>query len=434
MKKIYLLLIFIQTFHILGAQSFSGGEGDGFGIGTFNFNNSFLYVGGQGDGFAKNIYNFDNSFLYQGGEADGFALAIYIPAIVYPCSYVTNTWTGTNGDWTNPLNWSSGTVPDICHEVTIGAVHVVDIPPGENALARTLNLQGSLQIANSGSLHLDGQDTTGNIIVIQGGLLTNSGALSLENYASGSISRSGIRITSNGRFINNNYVSIDSIGSNTSHGIHVVNGSYKNNSSSSNTIIQHGVFATGYGIRNSDSLINEGSLTINQFDGLGGLFNQSHFDNSGLLTIQSSRGGVLNQDSIFNDGIMHVDSITEFNGFKNSRVDAYLHNNINGDISISRVLDAYSFDNISRVDNNGIIDIQNVTIGGIFDQNGTWNNNYNLILDYSTGFGFRLDNTTVNNQGSIQITDNSNGMFDALINTGGSSIINFGTIEVISGN
>ncbi|NNF35206.1 MAG: hypothetical protein HKN68_13930 [Saprospiraceae bacterium] len=410
-----------------------GGVGDGFSFGSDISNGIFYFSGGHGDGFSYNELLNSNSSYYVGGIGDGFSF-ISLEPVIPPllCTYVDNNWVGVNGDWSNPSNWSSGTVPDICNNVTIDDPFVVTINPGVDALARTLNLDGDLHIINGGSLSLDGQDTLGHVVEILGGRLYNQGLLAIENYGSGSVSRSGIRITSNGVLENNNTISIDSIGANTSHGIQIVNGIFTNESNSTLTIA-NGILANGYGIRNTDSLTNNGNISMNNFLGLGAIFNQSIFTNNGTIAITDVRGGILNQDSIFNYGTISGENISEFPGLKNSRVDSYLSNHTSGDVEMNNVSDSYMIDNIGSILNDGNISLLNTSIGGITMDGGTISNNGTLYCEFHLGIGIFMESSQLNNAGMLEIVDYSNGLFDGLKNTSQSSIINSGTIHIIKG-
>lgn len=85
-----------------------------------------------------------------------------------------------------------------------------------------------------------------------------------------------------------------------------------------------------FGVRNTDSLINEGVITFSDFEGRGAIFNKSHFNNQGSIYFDNVRGGILNQDSIFNTRLIRGDNILEFPGFRNSSLDANLLNKSSG--------------------------------------------------------------------------------------------------------
>ncbi len=452
MNKIALIYLLLILYQPLSAQLFVGGSGDGFSIDKLSQDDRSFYVGGSEDGFTCDKLAQDDRSFFVGGIGDGFdnevfiqeALAFFkggvgdgfdcrfliIDDLITTCSNVQNSWVGGNGDWTTASNWSAGIVPDLCHDVTISSPFAVTIPSGTSAKAKTLALAGQLSLLSGGSLLIDGRDTISTILQISGGRFINAGILNIENFASASISRSGIRLVSQGEFINENEVIIDSIGQNTSYGIQIASGTFRNEAGGS-LFIKNGILATGYGIRNTDSLLNLGNILIQDFQGLGSILNQNHLNNSGLLQFTNVRGGMLNQDSIFNDGQINIQNITEFNGWRNSRADSYLKNGAMGQILMDNISMNFGLDNIGRIDNMGEITILNAPLGALKDIGGEWNNMNRIHIFCDLSFGLDLDNTSFTNYNLLEITDGTPFTDDALILRNGTILMNKAEVRII---
>lgn len=173
---------------------------------------------------------------------------------------VTNTWIGTNGNWNVATNWSTGIVPQPCHNVVINPAlaYTITITNGTTARASSINLGANvtLLIQNNGNLNL--QDK---------GVLINAGDI----LCYGNISISNPLNTSGTAFTNS--------------------GSLLINSSSMLTITNSGSTA----IRNQTAgeITNNGIISIlnnHATNGLYGIDNLGMFSNSGQITIENIQG------------------------------------------------------------------------------------------------------------------------------------------------
>lgn len=173
---------------------------------------------------------------------------------------VTNTWIGTNGNWNVATNWSTGIVPQPCHNVVINPAiaYTITITNGTTARASSVNLGANvtLLIQNNGLLNI--QDK---------GELTNAGDI----LCYGNISIANPLNTSGTAFTNS--------------------GSLLINSSSMLTITNSGSTA----IRNqaAGEITNNGIISIlnnHTTNGLYGIDNLGMFSNSGQITIENIQG------------------------------------------------------------------------------------------------------------------------------------------------
>ncbi len=97
----------------------------------------------------------------------------------------TTYWLGGNGNWQNPVKWSTGIVPTASDLVGIyGAVDDVFIPVSTNAFAKTIALSGTLTVRSMATLAVDGAGAYRGIDVQQGTLL-NNGTINVNNCAWG---------------------------------------------------------------------------------------------------------------------------------------------------------------------------------------------------------------------------------------------------------
>ena len=65
--------------------------------------------------------------------------------------------TRLSGDWNTPYVWSCGLVPTVLDDVRINAEHVVTLPGGYAAEAKSVDLRGQIQYNANASLRM-GQD------------------------------------------------------------------------------------------------------------------------------------------------------------------------------------------------------------------------------------------------------------------------------------
>jgi Putative metal-binding motif len=173
---------------------------------------------------------------------------------------VTNTWIGTNGNWNVATNWSTGKIPEKCHNVVISptSIYTVTIPNGYTAKASSLTIgtNGRLlvqfnaiinvvdkgEVSNSGNMTCFGTINISNPLNTLGVALTNSGILSINSSSTVNITNAGataIRNNVGATFDNNGVLNITNN--------HVTNGQF--------------------GIDNRGAMTNTGQMTISNING-----------------------------------------------------------------------------------------------------------------------------------------------------------------------
>ncbi len=173
---------------------------------------------------------------------------------------VTNTWIGTNGNWNVATNWSTGKIPEKCHNVIISpsSLYTITIPNGYAAKASsvTIGTNGKLllqfnailnvvdkgEVTNSGNMTCFGTVNITNPLNTSGIALTNSGTVSINSSSTINITNAGataIRNNAAAIFDNNGVLNITNN--------HPTNGLY--------------------GIDNRGNMSNTGQLTISNING-----------------------------------------------------------------------------------------------------------------------------------------------------------------------
>ncbi len=173
---------------------------------------------------------------------------------------VTNTWIGTNGNWNVATNWSTGKIPEKCHNVVISpsSIYTVTIPNGYTAKASSLTIgtNGRLlvqfnsiinvvdkgEVSNSGTMTCFGTINISNPLNTSGVALTNSGIVSINSSSTVNITNAGataIRNNVGATFDNNGVLNITNN--------HVTNGQF--------------------GIDNRGAMTNTGQMTISNING-----------------------------------------------------------------------------------------------------------------------------------------------------------------------
>jgi hypothetical protein len=173
---------------------------------------------------------------------------------------VTNTWIGGNGNWNDATKWSTGYVPQKCHNVVINpsSVTTITIPAGYTGMAASIN------IGTNGRLIAQFNST---LNVIDKGVVSNSGVIS--NYGNISVnnpsSTTSISITNNGTF--NNFSSGNIIVNNAGSTSIRNNANKTFDNSGTINITNNNVTNGQYGIDNRGTFTNSGNIVITNING-----------------------------------------------------------------------------------------------------------------------------------------------------------------------
>jgi Metallo-peptidase family M12/Putative metal-binding motif len=194
---------------------------------------------------------------------------------------VTNTWIGANGNWNVATNWSTGKIPEKCHNVVINptSAYTITIPNGYTAKASSvvigsngtllvqfnaiLNVVDKGEVTNSGHLTLFGNVNITNPLNTSGIALTNSGTTAINSSATMTITNAGATA------IRNNAASTFDI-----NGVLDITNNHPTNGQ--------------YGIDNRGIMSNTGQVTISNINGkeirlaVGAIF-----ENTDLGTIEA---------------------------------------------------------------------------------------------------------------------------------------------------
>lgn len=173
---------------------------------------------------------------------------------------VVNTWIGTNGNWSQASNWSTGIVPQPCHQVVISPASAYTISVTNGSIARassiSVGVNATLLIQNNGQL-----------IIADKGELTNAGDLLVYGSLSitNPINTSGTALTNSGSVLVNSSatVSITNCGSTA---IRNQAGRDFNNNGILSVVNNHAVNGL-YGINNLGQFYNTGQITIENING-----------------------------------------------------------------------------------------------------------------------------------------------------------------------
>jgi hypothetical protein len=173
---------------------------------------------------------------------------------------VTNTWIGTNGNWNLATNWSTGKIPEKCHNVVISpsSLYTITVPNGYTAKASsvTIGTNGKLllqfnailnvvdkgEVTNNGNMTCFGTLNISNPLNTSGIALTNSGTIGINSSSTFNITNAGataVRNNTGAIFDNNGVLNITNN--------HVTNGQY--------------------GIDNRGNMTNTGQMTISNING-----------------------------------------------------------------------------------------------------------------------------------------------------------------------
>ena len=110
---------------------------------------------------------------------------------------VLNLWVGGDGNWTEPSNWSEGSVPGIEDDVVLPDAGVTITISGGGQVARSINGPGNLQITGGSLTVYDHSDLTGALTVTNGATLAAAGEDAVLT-ASGLVDLDGANLTAIG--------------------------------------------------------------------------------------------------------------------------------------------------------------------------------------------------------------------------------------------
>ncbi len=175
---------------------------------------------------------------------------------------VTNTWIGAaSGNWNVATNWSTGKIPEKCHNVIISptATNItVTIPNGYAAKASSVNIGANGKVLVQFNAILNVVDKGE---VINSGNINSFGAININNP----LNTSGVALTNSGTITNNStgMLNINNAGASAirnNAGATITNGG---NVSVTNNHITNGQ----YGLDNRGSMTNTGQLIVSNITG-----------------------------------------------------------------------------------------------------------------------------------------------------------------------
>ncbi len=173
---------------------------------------------------------------------------------------VVNTWIGTNGNWHQASNWSTGKIPQPCHQVVINpaAAYTISITNGNVAKASsvTIGATATLLIQNNAQLKIADKGEMSNA-----GDVLLYGVLDITNP----INTSGIAFSNSGSMLINSSATLN-ISNSGSTGIYNAVGADFNNNGILTLLNNHAVNGL-YGINNLGTFSNTGQITIENING-----------------------------------------------------------------------------------------------------------------------------------------------------------------------
>ena len=326
---------------------------------------------------------------------------------------VAATWTDTSGNWSNPANWSTLTVPnngggttysviiDTPNAFVLNSGRTIDnlrIGTTDKLTVISLNLVSGAS-SNSGEIELFGTFGAG-LSINSGAYFTNSGPFSGVGL--------GTFLTNSGTFINNSTMFLTEFTLSNDAGAYFAN---------FGTISQDSERLTNGGTFN-----NAGVITL--FTGIDPIeiINTGTFNNSGMMNVSFTvlSGNFSNNGTLNNSGTMTVDS--DLQGGISTISNSGTINNT-GTLNITTSVGA-GFSNSGTINNTGALNIAQspTNMGGSFGNSGTLSN-----------WGTISNSGVFTNSGAVLI--NRTGLFTTSTNytqTAGSPFVN-GTLTATSG-
>ena len=284
---------------------------------------------------------------------------------------VVTTWTDAIGNWSNPANWSTLTVPNNGG----GRTYSVRISsPGSSVSMDVLNdTIDNLTLGTATSLGINGRSlslasgassNSGLITLNTGELINNSGASLINNgtISGGSPSFSAV-LNNSGTFINNSQMGLLSE-------FTLSNDSGANFANTGTIVQESGQLINGGTFKNS------GTITLFSGEDPISFTNSGTFNNSGTMNASFtnlSPNSFSNNGTLNNSGTMTVESDLPVGLQATMSNSATINNTGTLNITISS---GASFSNSGTIKNTGALNIAQGLFnpGGSFDNSGTLNN------------------------------------------------------------
>jgi len=362
-------------------------------------------------------------------------------------------WDNDSGDnlWSNPINWSTNTLPGAADDVSITNGGLVTLS-GLTTTVKSIYATSTtvISIETTGNLTVDGAAGHGINLAFGDPILNNSGTINIvnaggtgflcygdaTNFASGTISiensgahnfhlQIGNTFTNNGTFTSTNSGNIGLL----------CGGDFENTSTGDITI--SGAVTFGISVLSNRSFKNEGTITL--FSNVNSLINSGDFENTSgaILDISNSTQGLQNglTATLTNDGTLSIANSTNLGLHGNGTIinnntitidgtaskTAFLSssNTTNNQGAIITILDAgdigLSISSGKTFDNSGEVIITN-TVGHGISAGGTLKNNGTGVITISNAGNYGLlngNNKTFTNAGSFTIDGTTSyGMFN----------------------
>mgnify|MGYP003881124325 CR=1 FL=1 len=328
-------------------------------------------------------------------------MLLFLGISITPSS--AQTWLGgISSDWTDPTNWSTGSVPTAADNVTIpNRTFDPIIMNGTDALALSVGVQGGavLTIENGGSLTINGSPGVG---LINNGSVQNHGNISL-----GATTNIGsTAIVNGGNFRNHPDGTIQVDGTNRPSG-------------------------AGHGIQINrwTTFRNEGSiiLGLNKKVGRTAIYNLGNFRNdaTGQVQVEACDIGIfIEAGAVNNSGAITIGSIKSplTNGIESQ---ATFNNNEGATLEIGKNGSWSIFSTFgSTFNNRGLLTTGIIAVGGPFQRSITTANNFNnyatgiIKCGKSKGEGIKVNSGNFRNWGSIIIGEITRPERDGIVNLG----------------
>lgn len=173
---------------------------------------------------------------------------------------VTNTWTGGNGNWNTPTNWSLGIVPQRCQNVILAGSNgtIITVVPADTAYARSVTIQAGVTLSISTAARVS---ILHGLNIVNNGTVTNNGDIYVQNIISPTLF--GIQ---NLGTINNGaqgYIFVERSGTRS-----LSNESGALIQNSGNIVIdRHYLNGTSTGLYNGGQINNQGNFSIRNING-----------------------------------------------------------------------------------------------------------------------------------------------------------------------
>jgi hypothetical protein len=338
---------------------------------------------------------------------------------------VVATWTDSSGNWSNPANWSTLTVPNGDYNVTInvpGSVVAVDLPVTADTMrvgaSSSLHINaGAFLVSIPGDSLIFGISSNSGTLINSGGLYLLQGRMGSEFINFGTLTNTagfliyGVPTINSGVLKNFGVLSVDG-------GCCLINTGTIVNGAKAAIAIDNG------SLNSASSLMNKGTIDLQ----VGTLTNTGKLTNSGAIVLESQAASVGNYGLLSNTGTIGILAGPCGGGGVNGS-GAVLNNSgtmyIN--VGISHGPCGAGFGNSGIFDNKGVIDLGNLGNGGTLSNSGTLLNSGKLtifssaLLATSTNYTQKAGSTVVD--GTLTATNG------AIVDIKHGSLIGSGTIN-----